>query len=271
MEHKHTLSGDRAVATDLAAPSFEGQKRIQVNGTPSWGLDERLVPNQIQDDSGGRKIFENHISRYETAGHFVSGKRVLDIASGSGYGSQMLKLAGASAVVGVDVFPEAVLYAKEHYQEPGVDFICADAEQFEWSEKFDVIVSFETIEHLRNPDKFLERLRNLLVPGGDLLLSVPLGETRHFDPYHIHAFSQKDVFALLKKSGFLVELFRCDELFLTRSELLHGMNVYPQTKPPLRELLFTSRGRRIVSDLVFRGGFYIPQLLVYCTPSSSFK
>ncbi len=56
------------------------------------------------------------------------------------------------------------------------------------SERFDVVVSFETKEHLLQPNKFLQRIHNLLAPEGYLLLSVPLSETRHLDPYHLHAF-----------------------------------------------------------------------------------
>lgn len=174
----------------------------------------------------------------------------------------MLRLAGAMAVVGVDVCSETVQYARKHYQETNVKFVCADAEQFEWPEQFDVIVSFETIEHVPHPDKFLERVRSLLVPDGVFLLSVPLGETSHFDPYHLHSFSQEEVFALLDKMGFLMDGYRCDQCFLTRSELLRWRQLYPESSPSFRELLFTRRGWQIIHDFVLRGGFDMPQLLV---------
>lgn len=233
-----------------------------------WGLWERLVPEKIADDPASRRIYTNHIRRYETAACYVSGKRVLDIACGAGYGSRMLSLAGASAVVGVDLSAETVEYAKQHYQTSNIQFVCANAEQFECSERFDVVVSFETIEHLHHPEKFLERLRGLLAPDGDLVLSVPLGETRHFDPYHLHSFSQEEVFDLVEKTGFLVEQYRCDDWFLTRSEMLRWGQLYPESKPSLLEFLFSCRGRQLMRDFI-RGGFHMPQLLIAAKVSNS--
>jgi 2-polyprenyl-3-methyl-5-hydroxy-6-metoxy-1,4-benzoquinol methylase len=187
---------------------------------------------------------------------------VLDIACGAGYGSQMLGQAGAKSVTGVDVCSRTVDYAQKNYQSPGVTFLCANAEEFTWPESFDVVISFETMEHLHQPAQFLGRLHNLLVPGGCLLLSVPLGETSHFDPYHLHAFSQNDVMMLLENAGFKVESYRCDPCFLNRSELLRWGQLYPGSGPSVYEILFTPRGWRIIKDFVFQGGFNIPQILV---------
>jgi SAM-dependent methyltransferase len=155
-----------------------------------------------------------------------------------------------------------VEYARKHYQTPGVEFVCADAEQFDWSEKFDVIVSFETIEHLHYPAKFLDRLHSLLVPGGDLILSVPLGETRHVDRYHLHAFSQEDVFNLLEQASFSVERYRVDDWFLSRSDLLTWSRLYPSARLTFREQYLTLRGWQLIYDFIFRGGVPFPQLLV---------
>lgn len=261
---KHTF---RSNSTDIPA---EGPESLQIRGNLStWGTWERLIPDQVGNDSASQKITDVHIRHYETAARFVNGKRVLDIACGTGYGSRMLRLAGASTVVGVDVSAEAVRYAEQRYQTPGVEFVCSDAQQFKSSEQFDVIVSFETIEHLRHPDKFLENIRSLLVPNGSFLLSVPLGETRHFDAYHLHIFSQKQIFALLKKAGFSVDLSRCDELFLSRFELLRGGQLYPETNPSVRDLFFTRRGWLALRDFVLRGGFDLPTLLVVARPIKS--
>jgi 2-polyprenyl-3-methyl-5-hydroxy-6-metoxy-1,4-benzoquinol methylase len=223
---------------------------------------ERLIPKQLANDSASQKLFDIHSRRYEIATRYVKGKRVLDIACGTGYGSQMLCRAGASAVVGVDISPTTVQYAKKHYQEPNVQFVRADAEQFEWPDLFDVIVSFETIEHVPHPDKLLARLRSLLAVGGDLLLSVPLGETRHLDPYHLHAFSQEDVFALLKTAGFVVDQYHCENFQLTRSDLLHWRELYPAARPSLRDQFLTRRGWHILRDFLFKGAINVPELMI---------
>lgn len=227
-----------------------------------WGLWERLVPGEVADDVASKKILNIHLRRYETASWYVKGKRVLDIACGTGYGSQMLFKAGAKSVVGVDICSQTIDDAKQNYQAPGVEFVCADAEQFERLEMFDVIVSFETIEHLKHPDNFLKRIRQHLLPDGVFLLSAPLGETRHFDTYHIHKFSQKELFNLLKQAGFSVELHRIDEWFVTRANLREWKRLYKYSQPSVSELLFTFRGWRILADVIFKGGFNMPQLLI---------
>ncbi len=255
MKNKHNAAERQLDTTNSNPALIIGSEELPV----TW---ERLIPKQIADDPASQRLFEVHLQRYETAARYVKEKRVLDIACGAGYGSQILSLAGARAVVGVDISAETVEYARKHYQTPGVEFVCADAEQFDWSEKFDVIVSFETIEHLHYPAKFLDRLHSLLVPGGDLILSVPLGETRHVDRYHLHAFSQEDVFNLLEQASFSVERYRVDDWFLSRSDLLTWSRLYPSARLTFREQYLTLRGWQLIYDFIFRGGVPFPQLLV---------
>jgi len=265
MKQKHNISREQPVTSSSTAASTEDLNNLQVKvSIPStWELGERLVPDKMASDPASRKIVEINFHHYKIAGRYVRGKRVLDIACGVGYGSQILHLAGASRVVGVDVCPDTIQYAQQHYSASGIDFVCSDAEHFEYPEPFDVVVSFETLEHLRYPEKFLERIRRSLAPKGEFLLSVPLGETRHFDPYHLHKYTQGEIFALLEKAGFLINLYRCDDLFLSRSDLEHWEKLYPEApQPSVYELLFTNRGRRVLSDLIFRGGFKFQQLLV---------
>ena len=264
---KDNMSKNSSILSNSTNSTKEPGKGVESNkiwgSVPDrWGWGERLIPDMQADEPGTEKFIELSLRRYETAARYVKDKRVLDIACGVGYGSKMLRLAGATNVVGVDLSSESIEYAKQQYSTPEVEFICADAEQFQSSEQFDVVVSFETIEHLPHPIKFLENIHSLLVPGGDLILSVPLGETRHFDPYHLHAFSQKQVFALLEKTGFSIDLYRCDECFTTRSEIDSGSKLHPDSNPSLRELYFTTRGWQVIYDYVIRGGFSIPQLLV---------
>lgn len=237
---------------------------LQKVSLPStWGFGERLVPDYMAKDSASQKMVEINFRHYEIAARQVKEKRVLDIACGVGYGCQILCNAGAKTVLGVDACSDTIKYAEKRYQANGIQFLCANAEQFEWSEQFDVIVSFETIEHLHHPDKFLERIHKYLTPEGDLFLSLPLGETRHFDPYHLHAFTQEEIFDLLEKTGFMVEMYRCDNLFLSRSTQNYWQKAYPDApQPSISELLFTKRGRQFMSNFIFQGGLQIQQLLV---------
>jgi 2-polyprenyl-3-methyl-5-hydroxy-6-metoxy-1,4-benzoquinol methylase len=235
---------------------------ITGSSATNWGIWERLVPDQIADDPASQRILQIHQRRYETAARYAKNKRVLDIACGVGYGSKMLQAAGATSVVGVDLCPETLVYARENHQAPGLQYICANAETFDWSEPFDLIVSFETLEHLPHPDLFIERMSQLLAPGGYFLLSVPLGETRHLDAYHLHAFSEKDIYRLFEQAGFAIERSRCDDWFLSRSDLLRWQKLYPESQASPRKLLFTQRGQKLIWDFIIRGGFNMPQLLI---------
>ena len=114
-----------------------------------------------------------HLQRYLFAERFVAGKHVLDLACGVGYGTYVLRMLGARAVVGADLDAEAVAYAVEHYQREGLRYEQGNALHWESREKYDVVVSFETIEHLSDPANFLKRVAQLLVPGGILVISAP--------------------------------------------------------------------------------------------------
>jgi len=80
---------------------------------------ERLLP----DDQRGKILHAEHLARYRFTAALARGRRVLDAASGEGYGTAMLAAASASGVVGVDSAPEAVAHAREKY---GLDYREAD-------------------------------------------------------------------------------------------------------------------------------------------------
>ena len=73
-------------------------------------------------------IYAEHVVRYLFASRFVRGRRVLDLGSGVGYGSDMLKSAGATEVIGIDRSREAVAYGLEHHAHFAPDYLMADAE-----------------------------------------------------------------------------------------------------------------------------------------------
>jgi len=228
-----------------------------------WGFGERLVPDYMASDSASARIVKIHRHHYEMASRLARNKRILDIACGSGYGSYMLLEGGANLVVGVDYSQDAINYASNRYNSNQIIFCCADAADFAWHHQFDLITCFETIEHLDNPASFLTKLKGLLTCGGDLYLSLPLGETRHFDPYHKHAFSLRDIKDLLVDAGFDIEFEHFDQVFLSRDHLNDWKVLYPSApKSRIADLLLTSRGRRVLGDLFVQGGLRINQLLI---------
>lgn len=145
-----------------------------------------------------------HIARYLLAKGFCEGRKVLDVACGEGYGSRLLKDWGAAEVDGVDVSEEAVSRAQRNFGGEDVRFHCSPAEKLLdlfGEERFDLIVSLETIEHLGEPEVFLSQVRQLLRPGGCIVISCPNdwwyfpkqdeGNPYHLRKYHFEEFRQQ--------------------------------------------------------------------------------
>ena len=130
---------------------------------------ERLIPGQ-----GDWRLYgPQHLQRYQFALERVRDLRVLDLACGVGYGSYILSQT-AAACLGADLSAEAIAYARAHYRRDTLSYLVADAmDEFAPPASFDAIVSFETIEHLRDPRLFFARLHRILRPGGLLIVSSP--------------------------------------------------------------------------------------------------
>lgn len=161
------------------------------------------------------RIEVEHVARYRFAEPYVAGKDVLDIACGSGAGSfWMVQQAGARSVLGVDIDPESVQYAQANYQCPGLRFESGNAEQLVADTRFDVVVCYETIEHVDNDLVALRNLFGLLKPGGVLLLSTPnrpitspRADTindKPDNPFHRREYVLTDLRAVLREAGFAI-------------------------------------------------------------------
>ncbi len=148
-------------------------------------IEERLVPS----DCRNQEILNQHLARYSFASRYVKGKGVLDVACGSGYGSAMLCEAGANMVVGMDLSEVAVRYARRHYPKANLEFVVGNAEGISELGSFDVVTSFETIEHLHRPEIFLDSVVQMLSPNGMFFVSTPIREDgsitdRPRNPFH---------------------------------------------------------------------------------------
>jgi len=131
---------------------------------------ERFTPECV------REIWYEHWHRYAFALPLARGRRVLDAACGEGYGSALLARE-ATAVLGVDLSPETVTHAADRYsvEHAHLRFEVADVTALDHipDASFDLIVSFETLEHLQAQERLLDGFARLLAPGGVLLISTP--------------------------------------------------------------------------------------------------
>ena len=149
---------------------------------------ERVVPGQVEEDLWGE-----HMARYAFAARFATAARVLDLGCGTGYGTAELGRR-ASEAVGVDVAPEAIEYASANYR--SAKFIQSPATDTPLSEEsFDLVTSFELIEHLPDWRPLLAEAKRVLHPTGLFLVSTPnklyYAESRGEsgpNPYHQHEF-----------------------------------------------------------------------------------
>jgi 2-polyprenyl-3-methyl-5-hydroxy-6-metoxy-1,4-benzoquinol methylase len=156
----------------------------------------------------GRRA-DAHVARYMLARQFVRPRdRVLDAACGLGYGAAILADSTlADRVVGLDADSAAIRYASEHYarSRPRLSFDCRDLAELDGfdSASFDIIVSFETLEHLADPEGFVAACRRLLTPAGRLVCSVPnawVDESgRDPNPHHLHVFDRQRLETLCRR------------------------------------------------------------------------
>ena len=164
---------------------------------------ERLVPEALDpNDVTGQETYQLHLERYDFAAGFLEGGRVLDCACGVGYGSQRLLAGGPGTqqVTGVDIDGSAVAYAQAHFVDPRLAYVCADGAAFE-AEPFDAIVSFETIEHVPDPEALLDNFVRLLKPGGLLIASVPVTPSVDVNPFHLHDFTASSFRRMFARRG----------------------------------------------------------------------
>lgn len=161
---------------------------------------ERCVPWV----NGPQLVYE-HYHRYLFASRFVSGKRVLDLASGEGYGVDLLA-ATAADVVGIDIDEASSQHARLHHSRSNARFAVGSMLELERhfaAGSFDVVTCFEAIEHVVDHDRVLEGVAHVLSGEGMFFVSTPDREPYKValadgtNPYHVHELDPAELFALL--------------------------------------------------------------------------
>jgi SAM-dependent methyltransferase len=151
---------------------------------------ERTLPNVPAENYWYRR----HLAVYEWIGARLVGQRVIDMACGEGYGSEVLSRSAAS-VVGVDANPEAHDHARLRYTRQNLTFERGMVELHGEAGAYDAVVFLQTIEHVQDPSAVLEHFRALLAPGGlayvstpNVLRLAPAGADKSANPWHIREY-----------------------------------------------------------------------------------
>jgi SAM-dependent methyltransferase len=212
----------------------------QPEGVPPLALTgERTLPDVPEENYWYRR----HLAVYEWIAARVGGLRVIDMACGEGYGSDLLARA-ARGVVGVDANPDAHEHARLRYRRPQLRFVRDLVETF--PEPADVVVFLQTIEHLQDPGAVLAHFRSLVggtPPGAqagthsrepgpgeldqgfvfvstpNVLTLAPKGAERSDNPWHIHEYRAGEFEQLCRGTFETVEMYG---LFHARKLRLHA-------------------------------------------------
>lgn len=167
---------------------------------------ERFIPTEQG------KIRLEHYHRYATVLDLVAGKKVLDVASGEGYGSSIMADV-ATSVTGVDISEEAVQHAASIYNKSNLTFLQGSATALNFADAlFDIVVSFETIEHLAEQAEMLAEIRRVLRPNGLLVISSPnrpiySEESGEHNEFHVKELDFTEFDELLKIQFPIIQYF----------------------------------------------------------------
>ncbi len=194
----------------------------QPPGVPPLKLTgERTLP----DVPAENYWFQRHLAVYEWIGARVIGKRVIDMACGEGYGSEVLSRSAAS-VVGVDANPEAHEHARLRYRRQNLSFERGMVEMHGEPRAYDAVVFLQTIEHVREPAAVLSHFGSLLAPGGVAYISTPNvltlagpGRAKSDNPWHVREYRASEFRELCASVFAEVELLG---LFHARRLRLHA-------------------------------------------------
>jgi len=161
---------------------------------------ERIVPQADNcEPNFASRMFHEHLARYNFASQLTHGKRVLDVGCGVGYGSQRIAQLGAASVTAFDLSADAIRHAGLHYAHPAVEFSVGNAQSFSFERQFDIVLCFELIEHVENPERVLQCISRVLAPDGVLVMSTPRALAEKRTHFHVYEFTLDEYRSMLGK------------------------------------------------------------------------
>lgn len=167
---------------------------------------ERIIAENQLSNRESYLLYLIHLATYKYALSFVDGKNVLDYGCGSGYGTALIS-DYCTKVTGVDISSEAVRYARSHYNAPNLSYLQIEPAEIALlpfpDSSFDVVLSFQVIEHVQNVSVYLQELNRVLAPGGQIIIATPDRSTRLFpfqkpwNIWHLREYTMDELYATL--------------------------------------------------------------------------
>ncbi len=197
---------------------------------------ERFMP-EIENE----ELTTEHMQRYISILPIVKGKKVVDIACGEGYGTNILA-GSALDIVGIDINKETVENASKKYRKNNLHYKVGSVANIPLkSNSVDVIVSYETIEHVDEEAQksFLKETKRVLKQDGVLIISTPNKELysdryHYHNEFHIKEFYKQEFIQFIKSSFEHLQLYnQYDEV----------VNVIENTDDTKEALLFKNEKR----------------------------
>jgi SAM-dependent methyltransferase len=223
---------------------------------------ERFTPECV------REIWYEHWHRYVFARGLAAGKRVLDAACGEGYGSALLADVAAD-VIGVDIDETSIAHARVRYAaKPRLRYQQADATALPFADRaFDLIVSFETLEHLAAQEQLLAGFARVLEIDGALIISSPDKRTYSDlagfrNEFHVRELYREELLDLLKPHFPHVRLYAQKLLFQSALWALDANGGLTEAATA------THAGGSIVSGLAYAPMYYVAVCSRHALPDS---
>lgn len=176
---------------------------------------ERLVEEQYRSSLGGYVIYLMHAASYRFAEKYCRGMRVLDLGCGSGYGAGIIA-EYAKEVHAVDVSAEAIDFARKKYNKKNINFSTINpGGKLPFPDgDFDVVLSFQVIEHVEEDANYLAEAERVLKKDGILIVITPDRKNRLFsgqrpwNRWHIREYSEKEIVQLVGQRFDVVSLLQ---------------------------------------------------------------
>jgi len=167
-----------------------------------------VMPREKFDTIEQYVEYLKHLAAYALfTKEFVAGKKVLEIGCGTGYGADYLSKS-ASNIVAIDIREGGISYCQDKYGKDNLIFMQADGLKLPFkNESFDVVLSFQVIEHIEPKMvlNYLSEIKRVLKRDGVFLISTPNSRLRllpfqkPWNPEHVKEYNDEELKKLLSE------------------------------------------------------------------------